>query len=304
MPKYRAPFDTPIIATEQRDAYALADKHTPKMVRAIRRGLRHAGDTMETVVRNALTAYYYAPAAATAVNAAPEMRQAWAEVERLIAASMLTLWQEAEDDTRQVVKSAAVAVSDELARNPALADAAAEFAQMRAAAMVTAISEQTRAAIMSLIAEGVELGLHPRIVARRVKELGLGLAEKGPHTYERVRRYKEAQEEAGVTGKKLEGRVKRFHAKMVRERSESIARTEMIGTQAAARQNVWNQERATGLIPVGAVRVWIAGHGERTCPHCAAMDGSTAPLGEPYENGVMSPPLHPRCRCVEAVRLP
>jgi hypothetical protein len=42
------------------------------------------------------------------------------------------------------------------------------------------------------------------------------------------------------------------------------------------------------------MRVWITTPDDRLDEECEALDGMEAPLNEPFENGLMSPPLHPQ----------
>jgi hypothetical protein len=291
MPKYRAPYDTQIINPYVDSTYAIADEYVPKLVRAWRKGVRGVAKAAYRVVLDSLTEIYYAPPAITAVDSSPLMAEAYSDMRATIEPKLIDLWVDAEIETRRLSAKGV----------PEVQDAAIRFAENQSAEMVTGIADGQRAAIREIITEGVEGGIHPRVIASDIRDLGIGLAEKGPHTYGRVERYRRAQEEAGVTGKKLEARVQRFYDKTLLERARAIAATETVSTQSAARNAIWSKDLESGLIPPDTARVWIAGV-VRTCPQCAALDGQTAPLGEPYEDGTMSPPAHPRCRCTEIIR--
>lgn len=47
------------------------------------------------------------------------------------------------------------------------------------------------------------------------------------------------------------------------------------------------------------VRRWNAAADRRVCPFCRALDNTTAPIEGPFQWGIMHPPAHPNCRCVE-----
>jgi SPP1 gp7 family putative phage head morphogenesis protein len=311
--KYRAPYDSPIVHPETGDAYALADEHAPKMQRAWLNGVRNLGVVIERTVYHALTGYYYAPAATTAIDVSPEVRDAYVELKRGLSDKILSLWGDTYKQTRTVQKATEIILPDKenfeeelwttMMGKPELYDAAVAFAESRSSILVTKVNADQTTQIRSAISDGVSTGQHPRVIARKIKDLNIGLAEKGPYTYDRVLRYKFAQEAAGVATDVVDKRVKRFYDKMLRKRAESIARTEMIRTQSTARRQRWGNEKAFVLITDGSMRVWISGVGERTCPRCVDMDGETAPLGQPYKNGSEGPPLHPMCRCTEAIRI-
>jgi hypothetical protein len=103
--------------------------------------------------------------------------------------------------------------------------------------------------------------------------------------------------------------TQRYYDRMLTYRAETVARTETIRANSEGRHETWRQAVEQGLIdPQTTKRVWIPALGERTCPVCAAvpdMNPDGVGLDEPFdteEGPIMNPPLHPRCRCVVALR--
>lgn len=45
-------------------------------------------------------------------------------------------------------------------------------------------------------------------------------------------------------------------------------------------------------------KMWRCPNDERSCPECSAMDYEVVPIDEEFSGGVMTPGLHPFCRCV------
>jgi len=110
--------------------------------------------------------------------------------------------------------------------------------------------------------------------------------------------------ELGESIDKLRKRVEaRLGESYIKNRAENIARSETIYASNAGAE--------LGYMQSGVVegKKWLTAVDERTCEHCIAMNGRTAPLGETfdikdielnfdYSKGEMPhPPLHSRCRC-------
>jgi len=293
------------IAPESDASYRIADKHTLGFQRAVARKIGAVGGVVYDALLPVLAKYEHVGAAVTAYDTAQEIVDAWAQVRDAITVRLLRVWVDAEiaayEPLRVVIRKEAterVVVMDELANKPEHTNAALNYAETRSSTLITVISDQTRTNIKDIVAEGLVDGDHSRIVARRIRDQGIGLSNAGPYSQGRVNRYRAAQIEAGVSGQKLEKRVAKFHAKMLRLRSEAIAKTEMVAAQNEARLTVWREERKAGLIDRNAKKVWIAGSTEnRTCADCAMADGDEVPVDMEFANGFMRPPAHTRCRC-------
>ncbi len=74
-------------------------------------------------------------------------------------------------------------------------------------------------------------------------------------------------------------------------RLDKIYRTEYVRAQ---NEGIVVRAKAAGH----KYKMWRCPNDERSCPECAAMDYEVVPIDEMFSGGVMTPGLHPNCRCV------
>ncbi len=162
-----------------------------------------------------------------------------------------------------------------------------------AAELVTAVTAETKAAIRAVVLQGFVDGVPPKRFAAQIKSM-IGLTERDAKA---VLRYWETlnQDRNALRANEM---ADTYADKLLRLRSENIARTETIAAAANGTQQSWRQAQANGLIAPESKRVWIAAsESGRTCPLCMALDGVQVGLEEPFPGGYMTPPRHPSCRC-------
>ena len=268
------------------DMYVMADRYVPRFALGLQRTINAAAIVYGAIVRDSLDQYYSAYAAFAGLASDPRRLDAWAPLTAVVESTITEIVTESTglelNRLRLIIKQAPAEVL--------------EYAATRSADLVTAIGEGQRNALRTIITDGVAAGKAPRVVAKQIKTLGIGLAEKGPHTYSRLARYRQAQIDAGVRPALVERRTAKFCEKLLKDRAESIARTEMIAAQNIGVLDAWNTGVRTGLVMPTAVKEWIAGVA-RTCSICVDLDGERVPLNETFSIGTMSPPAHPQCRC-------
>lgn len=112
----------------------------------------------------------------------------------------------------------------------------------------------------------------------------------------------------GESVPELQDRVNTIFNGYMENRSELIARTEVIRASNFATEETYKQSQ------IVKKKEWLTAVDERTCPYCAKMDGKIVAVEETFvkedgtvetEAGTMTadygavryPPLHPRCRC-------
>jgi SPP1 gp7 family putative phage head morphogenesis protein len=101
--------------------------------------------------------------------------------------------------------------------------------------------------------------------------------------------------------------VERYTKRLLKYRSEMIARTELKKAQIAAQQEQWRQAIEAGLIdPDETEMEWMTREDPRTCAECIELDGARAKLPDGEfraDSGLTSPgpPQHPSCRCAVAL---
>ncbi|GAB6265494.1 MAG: hypothetical protein STSR0001_09390 [Methanothrix sp.] len=74
-------------------------------------------------------------------------------------------------------------------------------------------------------------------------------------------------------------------------RLDKIYRTEYVRAQ---NEGIVVRAKAAGH----QYKMWRCPNDERSCPECSAMDYEVVPIDEMFSGGVMTPGLHPNCRCV------
>ena len=97
----------------------------------------------------------------------------------------------------------------------------------------------------------------------------------------------------------------RYAARQHRERAAVIAQTELAFAYNKGADEACKEAVREGLLPP-MVGVWDTASDEDVCPICGGLDGQKIPLGQEfqipgrslYSGQKMTPPAHPRCRCV------
>lgn len=177
---------------------------------------------------------------------------------------------------------------------------AARAAQRYAARMVVEISHETMMALRAIVVRSIREGIPPYDAARMIRPL-IGLTTQQAQA---VMNYRQGLIDLGLDSMRVNTLVDRYAARKLRERAETIARTETMKALNTGAREAWRQAQKTGLLGPGAVKEWITTPDERLCPVCQPMDGVQVPLGEPFRTGngpLQGPPAHPRCRCAHSV---
>lgn len=176
--------------------------------------------------------------------------------------------------------------------NPLAVQAAAQ----QSAQLVTRVTVETRQAIQTIVSVAIQSGIAPRDAARLIRQV-IGLNTRQATA---LANYRRRLVDGGTSSSRVETLVERYSAKLLRQRSEMIARTEISTSLASGQQSAWVQAQQNGLLPASARMSWITTEDDRTCPYCLAMDGKTAPIGGWFETPLgprRGPALHPHCRC-------
>lgn len=169
-------------------------------------------------------------------------------------------------------------------------------AREESASLVTRITDQTRRGIRTLVARGQAEGIPPAELARLIKPL-IGLTEGQARA---VLRRRSVLLLDGRTRRDASQIAYRYAQRLLRQRAETIARTETIGSATRGQLSAWDAARRRGLVPQQSLVVWTTTPDDRTCPYCREMDGAQTLLGTAFETplgSVVGPPLHPNCRC-------
>lgn len=112
----------------------------------------------------------------------------------------------------------------------------------------------------------------------------------------------------GLSDNLIEMRSLRFARNLQKQRSITIARTELTRAVTAGQNETWIAAANEGLIDGETTRkVWVVVPDDRLSDICADLDGKSVALGEKFfvaQTGEMvdGPPAHPNCRSALALK--
>lgn len=258
----------------------LADKATPALRRAVQ------------------TAIAAATSAARLGQGSDErtILSAWAEeaVPRIDAAMR--------DMQQQVMSDAGRATMRQVSpvqawRYDAVNPRAVQYVQDHAGELIAQITETQRQAVRQAIGRVVGAEISVGQAAKHLRSV-VGLTTRMEQAVWNLRAKTLA---SGVPPRKADVTVARYRDRLIRERAETIARTETIRSLNAGRVEAWQQAIESGLLPASTEKKWVVAFDDRLCPICAPLSGERVPMGDPFSVGVDYPPAHPRCRCSTSV---
>ncbi|HXH11166.1 MAG TPA: phage minor head protein [Alphaproteobacteria bacterium] len=171
-------------------------------------------------------------------------------------------------------------------------------AATRSAELVREVTDTTRLGIRAWIERAFVEGIPPEPLARRLREI-VGLTTRQTDAVEAMRARLLDQ---GIDADRVERLTAKYAEALLRQRAETIARTELMTAVHRGQQEAWRQAQEAGHLPDATTRrVWITTPDDRLDESCLVLEGVTTRLGEPFPGGLMHPPLHPRCRCTTAI---
>lgn len=151
------------------------------------------------------------------------------------------------------------------------------------------IAKGQRDDIEKLVRAAIANGYPPRDLARQVQQVvGLDGRRMGA-----LVKYREFLSNTGLKPSRQDRLVDRYARKLLRDRAQTIARTETMGALNAGQHAMLKQ---IGDRP----KEWITTPDDRLCPVCEPVDGETVGIDEAFSPGVLYPPAHPKCRCTIA----
>lgn len=216
---------------------------------------------------------------------------------------------------------------------------AVAYARKHAGRMVREVSREQAETVNRLVARGIREGVEPRKTAKLLREsIGLTRYQEGivgrfrdvhaedmraravagePLTAEQRHRLRQLQSAAPRTAADADALTARYRARKLRERAESIARTETIRASAGGQMAAWEESAEQGLIIREETRrFWMYTKDSRTecaCLSIPPLNPAGVKLDEPFKmrdchggGGIRLVNLpgdpHPKCRCVLYVR--
>jgi hypothetical protein len=176
---------------------------------------------------------------------------------------------------------------------------AANWASKEAGTLIREIGEEQTNLVREYVSQASMGEFTPRQVARNLRDvIGLTSAQAGWVENFRNRQISEqmlrgkSYDQAYVASEKA---TERYHARIHRYRTETIARTEILRASHEGRREAWQQGIEEGFINAGASKQWSTELDGRECEICGPLDGETVLITAEFSDG--EPPIHPNCRC-------
>lgn len=163
------------------------------------------------------------------------------------------------------------------------------------AARVKYVSSNSREAIRGLILDSYENQVTPQQTAKLIRNhIGLD-----PRRSQALINYRQGLADGGIySPQQIDKMVGQYAKRLLKDRAETIARTETISAANAGFYHDTLQAADRGIIDREKYELaWLASVEKRTCDRCLAINGETCPIGGTFPWGDIGPPLHPRCRC-------
>lgn len=179
---------------------------------------------------------------------------------------------------------------------------AVAWAEQHAAELVQQVSAGQRETIRQIVEDGIANRDSPADIAREVRQV-IGLTDRQAAAVSNYRRSLIADGRSAADVEELTGQ---YAARTLRNRGETIARTESLGAANNGQRLLWEAGVRGGLLGADVQREWITAEDDRVEHLCAQMDRVKAKIGEPFhtpKGDLQAPPLHPRCRCAVVIAL-
>lgn len=189
---------------------------------------------------------------------------------------------------------AAVAAAPRNVRELLTAEVIAEWTGRRASTILAGFSDGQSRAIRALI--DFHATVEPLSQASLARLLRPVLSLTEAQTVSLLKRRAEHQA-AGAIGDTLDLRVTREASRMLRQRAQVIARTELATAWNGGAQVTMERAEASGAFETPLVKTWRAQPG-KPCPICAGLSGRSVALRADFSASIHLPPAHPACRCV------
>lgn len=189
---------------------------------------------------------------------------------------------------------AAVAAAPKNIRELLTPEVIAEWIGRRQQTILAGFTDGQSRAVRALINHHATVEpLSQRALAELLRPV-LSLTEAQTASLLKIRASLQAQ---GKFGDTLELSVTREASRMVRQRANVIARTELATAWNGGAQVTMERAEASGAFARPLKKTWRAQPG-KPCPTCAGLHGRSVALTAGFDGAFQTPPAHPGCRCV------
>jgi len=206
----------------------------------------------------------------------------WAKLTNFLAngsrsspALRLTLERAASEAVLQVASDLEEQLAATLSRD-ALYGKASRYATTRGSALVTGLTESTRAGVRAVVAEAFDQGRSVLDTGKALEAI-LGLDARRAVAFDR---YIQTLMDSDLSAGKIQQRMDQRYGKLLRQRGQTVARTELWTAGNVGQLEAWKEAAAEGLMDIRGLAKYF-----------------TSDLGEMAYH----PGIHPHCYC--SVRL-
>jgi hypothetical protein len=181
---------------------------------------------------------------------------------------------------------------------------AVAWAEAQAGALVKEIDEETRNAIKKIVLDSLNGNYSGDDAAEMISRV-IGLNTRQTRAVENMYQKTLANLVEDGTPKRTaikmaRERSEQYRVRLIEQRGQMIARTEIMRASNNGRLLSWAQAFDDGLITSAWRKEWrtYPGFGATgPCPECLELRGTTVEVFKEFPNGVLMPPAHPYCRC-------
>jgi predicted ABC-type ATPase len=167
---------------------------------------------------------------------------------------------------------------------------AVSYAQNHLAQLVQPLAQDAKEVIAEVIGRALAGELTSQSAAIEIRDT-IGL---DPRRYEALLNYRDLLVELGDID--IEKKLNRYQRTLLKARSETIARTEIMRAANQGQRASWQEAVRQGLLrPADWQRVWYTVMDERLCETCGPMHEEAVGFDDEFMGG--DPPKHPNCRC-------
>jgi len=176
---------------------------------------------------------------------------------------------------------------------------ASAWAEKEAGKLIREVTQEQINVVREYVRRGALGDFTPQQIARGLRDT-IGLTSEQAQWVENFRDREIARlEDTGMTRdravRESEKATQKYHDRIHRYRTETIARTEVLRASHEGRRQAWQQGIEEGFISAYAQKEWSTEIDGRQCDICGPLDGTRAAITGDFPDG--DPPIHPNCRC-------
>jgi hypothetical protein len=187
-------------------------------------------------------------------------------------------------------------------RFPAMTNALRQWVESRGASLAVNLTQSQMLAVRNIVQHyGVRLAVGPRALDKYIRPV-IGLT---PGEATAVARRRDLLTARGLKPKTIDNAVENYSGFLLRRRGLRIARTETAFAYNYGALDAVREAKSQGLIRAERIeKEYVTAGDERTCPFCSELDEQSVGLEETFPGvtkrlpNVLTPPVHPNCRCV------